>query len=72
MSDRIAAEYEAVYAYKAGKSGHRGVCAYYPGDGSPVSVSDYATVTPDNVAQMKAALAKQPLAVSIEADKKVF
>jgi C1A family cysteine protease len=35
-------------------------------------VTDYTDVTPNNVAQMKAALNKQPLAVAIEADKLCF
>jgi len=37
-----------------------------------VTVSDYLAVTPKSPTQMKAALAQQPLAVSIEADKRVF
>ena len=35
-------------------------------------VSSESYVTANSVSQMKAALAKQPLAVSIEADQKVF
>ena len=35
-------------------------------------MSAYAFVTASNVSQMKAALATQPLAVSIEADRRVF
>ena len=35
-------------------------------------MSDYKTVTANDVKQMKVALAKQPLAVAIEADKMVF
>jgi cathepsin L len=35
-------------------------------------VSSYGNVTADNISQMKAALAVQPLAVSIEADKYAF
>merc|ERR1711994_125571 len=37
-----------------------------------VEVSTYKNVTANSPSQMKAALAQQPLAVSIEADKKVF
>ena len=37
-----------------------------------IYVTDWAFVTQNNVAQMKNALAGQPLAVSIEADKYVF
>merc|ERR1719246_276197 len=36
------------------------------------SVYPYVDVTPNNSTQMKAALTKQPLAVAIEADKRVF
>jgi len=37
-----------------------------------VTVTDYTDVTPNNKSQMKAALAQQPLAVAIEADKMCF
>ena len=40
---------ESVYAYKSGSTKQRGICAYYPNDASPVTVSDYLAVTPDNV-----------------------
>lgn len=47
-------------------------CAYDEGSATSVNVSGYSFVTADNVTQMKSALAQQPLAVSIEADKYVF
>lgn len=47
-------------------------CAYDESSATSVNVSGYSFVTADNVAQMKAALATQPLAVSIEADTYVF
>ena len=66
------AELESVYPYTSGTSGKRTTCAYDSYSKTAVTVSDYDAVTPDSVSQMKAALDKQPLAVSIEADKMVF
>ena len=66
------AELESVYPYTSGTSRHLSRCAYKESSTTAVTVSDYLAVTPDNVSQMKAALDKQPLAVSIEADKMVF
>ncbi len=59
---------ESDYGYTSGETKKRGTCSYVAGDASDVTVTDYAAVTPNNVDQMKAALDKQPLAVSIEAD----
>ena len=50
----------------------KGSCAYDESSTTAVTVSDYLAVTPNTPTQMKAALDKQPLAVSIEADKLVF
>ena len=47
-------------------------CDYDESSATSVNVSGYSFVTADNVTQMKSALAQQPLAVSIEADKYVF
>ena len=47
-------------------------CDYDESSATSVNVSGYSFVTADNVTQMKAALATQPLAVSIEADRSVF
>jgi len=66
------AELESVYPYTSGTSGKKTTCAYNASSATAVTVSDYDAVTPDNVAQMRAALDTQPLAVSIEADKMVF
>jgi len=66
------AELESVYPYTSGTSKSKGSCAYDESSTTAVSVSDYLAVTPNNVSQMKAAIEKQPLAVSIEADKLVF
>ena len=59
---------ESVYPYTA----KNGKCAYDESSATAVEVSQYTTVTKDNVDQMKAAVAKQPVSVSIEADKMVF
>ena len=61
-------ETEAKYPYK----GKDGTCAYSAADISGVNVAYYEMVTQDNVEQMKAAVAKQPVSVSIEADRAVF
>merc|ERR1711934_1116955 len=62
------AELESVYPYTA----KNGTCQYNKDSATAVDVSTYTTVTADNVDQMKAAVTKQPVSVSIEADKKVF
>ncbi len=61
-------ELESAYPYTA----KDGDCAYNEASATAVDVSDYTMVTSDSVEQMKAALAQQPLSVSIEADKLVF
>ena len=62
------AELETVYPYTA----KNGTCQYNESSATAVNVSTYTKVTADNVEQMKAAVAKQPVSVSIEADKMVF
>ena len=69
--DGFNAELESVYPYTSG-AGQRGTCQYSKTSQTAVAVSGYTNVTPDNVAQMKAAVTQQPLAVAIEADKLVF
>jgi len=66
------AELESVYPYTSGSTKVAGKCQYKQSSATAVNVSSYAKVTTENVTQMKAALATQPLAVSIEADQKVF
>merc|ERR1712051_469093 len=66
------AELESVYPYTSGKSKKKSSCAYSKDSQTSVEVSTYKNVTQNSPSQMKAALAQQPLAVSIEADKKVF
>ena len=66
--ERNMAELESVYPYTA----KNGTCQYNKSSATAVDVSTYTIVTKDNVEQMKAAVAKQPTSVSIEADKMVF
>ena len=65
------AELESTYPYTSG-AGATAACAYNKSSATAVDVSAYKFVSASNVSQMKAALATQPLAVSIEADKYVF
>jgi cathepsin L len=58
------AELETVYPYTA----KNGTCTYKESSATAVDVSTYTKVTADNVEQMKAAVTKQPVSVSIEAD----
>lgn len=59
---------EQNYPYKAVNQ----ACQYNQSAASNVNVSSYTMVPGSDVAQMKAALAQQPLSVSIEADTAVF
>jgi len=62
------AESESTYPYKAVNQS----CAYNAASATKVGVTSFTQVAGSNVAQFKAALAKQPLSVSIEADTAVF
>ena len=62
------AEVEANYPYTA----KDGTCKYSAADISGVNVASYQFADADNADQMKAAVAKQPVSVSIEADRAVF
>ena len=66
------AELESVYPYFSGTTKAKGDCAFDEASTTAVDVSSYTNVTADDVAQMKAALEQQPLAVVIEADQLVF
>merc|ERR1711957_765307 len=66
------AELESVYTYFSGTTGKKGKCMYDSASTTAVTVTDFLGVTADDQTQMKAALTKQPLAVSIEADKRIF
>lgn len=55
------------YAY----TGQAGTCAQTASKGK-VLVTDYALVTPNDVDQLKAAIAVGPTSVTIEADTRVF
>ncbi len=63
---------ESDYPYVSGTTMKKGECQYDSVNKTDVTVQSYTEVTPNNVADMKAALAQQPLAVAIEADKLVF
>ena len=65
-------ETESAYPYKSGKTRTAGTCQYSSISKTSIETSSYAFVTADSVSAMKSALAGQPLAVSIEADKSVF
>jgi C1A family cysteine protease len=62
------AQTEASYPYKAVNQ----ACSYNQSAATSVNVASFTQVAGSNVAQMKAALAQQPLSVSIEADTAVF
>ena len=66
------AETEDSYPYFSGTTRSKGDCQYDASSASDVTVQSYTTVTPQSVADMKAALGQQPLAVAIEADKLCF
>jgi hypothetical protein len=60
-------ETESDYPYK----GQDEICHYIESKGF-AKVTGYASVTPNSVNQLKAAIAKGPVSVSIEADEAVF
>ena len=64
---------EADYPYTSGTTGSKSADGCQDSSGvTDTKVASYVTVTPNNVDQMKAALAVTALSVSIEADKMVF
>jgi len=65
-----AQELEADYPYTSG-TGTTGDCKWDSSEGK-VTVAASLAVTPQNVAQLKAGVVQQPIAVSIEADQLVF
>jgi C1A family cysteine protease len=66
------AELETVYPYVSGNSTSRKTCQYSAASDTDVAVSTKADVTADSISQLKAAVAKQPVSIAIEADKRVF
>jgi C1A family cysteine protease len=62
---------EEDYPYTSG-NGSMSSCKYSEAQATDITVSSYENVTPNNAEQMKAALNTAPLAVAIEADKRVF
>jgi cathepsin L len=65
------AELESVYPYTSG-AGETFDCLYNASSTTAIEVSIYTDVKPNSPSQMKSALAIQPLAVAIEADKLCF
>jgi hypothetical protein len=63
-------ETEANYPYTSG-AGKVAACSYVASKGV-VGAKTYADVTIDSPTQLKAALAKSPVSVAIEADTTVF
>ena len=63
--------FDSVYPYTSG-SGQVAECAYDEGWATQMKVNGISFVKPNCVAQLKAALAKQPLAVAIDASQSVF
>lgn len=61
---------EAAYPYTSG-GGKSGSCKYEKSEGVG-TVGGFEEVTPKSLSQMKAALAKGPVSVAVEADKSVF
>jgi cathepsin L len=66
------AELETVYKYTSGTTKKAGSCEFKESSTTAVDVSAYTNVKADSPTDMKQALTQQPLAVSIEADKRVF
>jgi len=66
------AELESAYPYVSGTTRTAGDCQYDATSKTSVEVQTSASVQPDSVTQMKAALAQQPLSVLVEADTYVF
>ena len=63
---------ESAYPYTSGTGDDSTNCLYSASETSNVTVESYVDVTPSSPSQMMAALNTQPLAVAIEADKRVF
>ena len=66
------AELESEYPYTSGNGDDSTDCLYDSHSKTAVEVQASASVTSEDRDQMKAALAQQPLAVLVEADKRVF
>ena len=64
--------YEAINRDSYPYTAKNGSCQYTSLSNTGVDVSTYVNTTPGSVSQTKAAIAQQPISVSIEADKMVF
>ena len=65
------AELESEYPYTSG-TGKKGSCKYDDHSKTKVEVSKFSMITPKDSDALKAAIAKGPVSVAIEADKTAF
>lgn len=65
------AELQSAYPYTSG-NGKSGKCKYSKESKTSVEVSSFKKVTPSNPSQMKAAVAQQPISVSVDASWPLF
>merc|ERR1712228_67991 len=63
---------EESYPYISGSSSSKKSCQYDASQATSTMDLNVTDVTPDSVDQLKAAVAKQPVSIAIEADKFVF
>ena len=66
------AELEETYPYTSGTNTSKKTCQYSPSEDTDVKTSTKADVEADSISQLMAAVAKQPVSIAIEADKRVF
>jgi len=65
------AELESKYPYTSG-TGKKGLCKYSETSKTAVEVKSFSMITPNDSEALKAAIAKGPVSVAIEADKSAF
>jgi C1A family cysteine protease len=65
------AELESAYPYSSG-TGKKGSCKYDSTTKTSVKVKKFSMITPNDPTALKAAIAKGPVSVAIEADKPAF
>ena len=66
------ASLDSKYPYMSGRTGSAGQCEMSEEKASDVAIDSYYKVTANNVAQMKAAIAQQPISVAVNATSAVF
>ena len=64
-------ELNSDYPYTSGDTSSKGDCKYDASKGK-LGVKSFTKVPPKSVAQLKAAIAKQPVSVTVEADMDAF